>query len=284
MKLSKFAPLLFVALWSTGFVGAKYGLPYADPFIFLAVRVLIAAAILFVVAAVMRSPISIGRSSIQRSALIGFFLHACYLGGVFYSISQGLPAGVAAVVTSLQPVLVSLLAVKVLGEALTVRQLIGLLLGLTGVVLVLTPSFQAHISTGALVAITVALMGSTSATLLQKRVGSAIPLVAGTAYQYVASGAVLLLLAITTGETSIQWSGKFVAAFIWLILVLSVGAILLLLWLLNSGSAATVSSLFYLVPPATAIEAFILFGEKVNTQGLLGIGVTALGVWLVISN
>ena len=284
MKLSKFAPLLFVLLWSTGFVGAKYGLPFADPFIFLATRVLIAALLLFVIAVVLKNPILIGRSAITRSAVIGFFLHACYLGGVFYSISQGLPAGVAAVVTSLQPVLVSLLAVKVLGEKLRAKQLIGLLLGLSGVVLVLGPSFKAQIPMAGVIAIVVALIGSTTATLLQKKIGTGIPLIAGTGFQYLASGAVLLCVAVVSGETHIEWSGKFIASFIWLIAVLSVGAILLLLWLLNTGSAASVSSLFYLVPPATAIEAFFLFGEKVNTQGFLGIGVTALGVWLVISN
>jgi drug/metabolite transporter (DMT)-like permease len=240
--------------------------------------------LLFVVAAALKAPILIGRSAITRSAAIGFFLHACYLGGVFYSISKGLPAGVAAVVTSLQPVLVSLLAVKVLGEKLRARQLLGLLLGLSGVVMVLGPSLEASIPTAGVVAILVALMGSTTATLLQKKIGADIPLIAGTAFQYVASGMVLLCIALVTSETHIQWSGKFIFAFIWLIIVLSVGAILLLLWLLNTGSAASVSSLFYLVPPATAIEAFFLFGEEVNTQGFLGIGVTALGVWLVISN
>jgi len=284
LKLSKFAPLLFVLLWSTGFVGAKYGLPYADPFIFLGIRVLIASVILFAIASIMKSPIAIGSKAISSSVLIGFFLHACYLGGVFFAISKGLPAGVAAVVTSLQPVLVSILAVKVLGERLRTKQLAGLFLGLIGVVLVLGPSFNADIPTVGVIAIFVALIGSTSATLLQKKIGSGIPLVTGTAYQYLGSGAVLLAIAVATGGTSIQWSGKFVLAFIWLIAVLSVGAILLLLWLLNTGSAASVSSLFYLVPPATAVEAFFLFGEKVNTQGFLGIGVTALGVWLVISN
>jgi drug/metabolite transporter (DMT)-like permease len=284
LKLSKLAPILFVLLWSTGFVGAKYGLPFADPFIFLAVRVLVAAVILFIIAAFMKSPIAIGADAISKSILIGFFLHTCYLGGVFFSISKGLPAGVAAVVTSLQPVLVSILAVKVLGEKLKMQQLAGLILGLTGVVMVLGPSFDSKIPVAGVVAIAIALVGSTSATLLQKRIGSGIPLVAGTAYQYLGSGSVLLTIALATGGTSIQWSGKFVLAFVWLIAVLSVGAILLLLWLLNTGSAASVSSLFYLVPPATAIEAFLLFGEKVNTQGFLGIGVTALGVWLVISN
>ena len=282
MTLERFAPALFVLLWSTGFVGAKYGLPYADPFIFLSVRILIAAILLFALASMLKMPVGIGRQAVARSGLIGFFLHACYLGGVFYSISLGLQAGVAAVVTSLQPVLVSVFAVKVLGEQLRRTQIIGLLIGLFGVVLVLGPSIDSHIPTPAIIAILVALVGSTSATLLQKKLGADIPLVSGTAYQYLFSGCVLGLIALATQETSITWSLQFVAAFSWLVLVLSVGAILLLLWLLNTGSAAKVSSLFYLVPPATAIEAFFLFGEKVNTQGFLGIGITALGVWLVM--
>jgi drug/metabolite transporter (DMT)-like permease len=282
LKLQRFAPILFVLLWSTGFVGAKYGLPYADPFIFLSARVLVAAILLFAIARILKLPIAIGISAVNRSFLIGFFLHACYLGGVFYSISQGMPAGVAAVVTSLQPVLVSLFAVKVLGEKLTTRQIVGLFLGLAGVVLVLGPTLDSQIPAISVVAIVVALIGSTTATLLQKKIGADIPLLAGTAYQYLATGAILAVFAVATGGTQITWSLQFTSAFIWLVLVLSVGAILLLLWLLNSGSAASVSSLFYLVPPATALEAFFLFGEKVNTQGFLGIGVTALGVWLVI--
>ena len=284
MKAARLAPYLFVLLWSTGFIGAKYGLPYADPFIFLSVRVFIAGIILFIVAFVMKMPVAIGASAITRSAIIGFFLHACYLGGVFFAISEGLSAGVAAVVTSLQPVLVSVLAVKFLGEKLRRVQVYGLLIGLTGVILVLGPTLAAKIPLMGIVGITVALIGSTSATLLQKKFGSGIPLISGTAYQYLASGAVLAVAAFATGKSSIQWSHTFILAFIWLIAVLSVGAVLLLLWLLNNSSAASVSSLFYLIPPATAIEAYFLFGEKINTQGLLGIGITALGVYLVIKS
>jgi drug/metabolite transporter (DMT)-like permease len=284
LKLASFAPFLFVILWSTGFVGAKYGLPYADPFIFLSVRVLIAALLLFVIAALLKSPIAIGKSAISRSALIGFFLHACYLGGVFFAISKGLPAGVAAVVTSVQPVLVSLLAVRVLGETLKRKQIVGLFLGFVGVITVLAPSFKVAIPISGVVAILLALLGSTTATLLQKKIGADVPLISGTAYQYLASGLVLGVAAIATGGTRIQWSQEFIITFVWLLAALSVGAILLLLWLLNTASAASVSSLLYLVPPATALEAFFLFGEKVNTQGLLGIGITALGVWLVIRN
>jgi drug/metabolite transporter (DMT)-like permease len=240
--------------------------------------------LLFAIAALLKSPIAIGKSAISRSALIGFFLHACYLGGVFFAISKGLPAGVAAVVTSVQPVLVSLLAVRVLGETLKLKQIVGLFLGFVGVITVLAPSSKADIPISGVVAILVALLGSTTATLLQKKIGADVPLISGTAYQYLASGLVLGVAAIATGGTRIQWSQEFIITFVWLLVALSVGAILLLLWLLNTGSAASVSSLLYLVPPATALEAFFLFGEKVNTQGLLGIGITALGVWLVIRN
>ena len=282
INLSKIAPFLSVGLWSTGFVGAKYGLPYADPFIFLSIRVFAASLILFAIARFLKSPLLIGISAISRSALIGFFLHTCYLGGVFYAISVGVSAGVAAVVTSLQPVMVSLLAVKVLGEKVRVTQVAGLFLGLAGVVLVLGPAVDADLPTAGVVAIFVALLGSTTATLLQKKIGSEIPILAGTVYQYLASGLVLLVAAALTDGMHIEWNTKFTGAFIWLVAVLSVGAVLLLLWLLNNASAAKVSSLFYLVPPATAVEAYFLFGEKVNTQGFLGIGITALGVWLVM--
>ena len=282
MKAARLAPYIFVLLWSTGFVGAKYGLPYADPFIFLSLRIFIAAAILFLVALILRAPVAIGARAIRNSMLIGFFLHACYLGGVFFAISEGLSASVAAVITSLHPVLVSLLAVRVLGEKLKKEQVAGLAIGLSGVILVLGPTLKSNLPVAGLLGIAVALIGSTTATLLQKKIGTGVPLLAGTAYQYLASGTVLALAALATGDVSIQWSPKFILSFIWLIAVLSVGAVLLLLWLLNSGSAASVSSLFYLVPPATAVEAYFLFGEKVNTQGLIGIAVTAIGVWLVI--
>ena len=282
LKIARLAPYLFVFLWSTGFVGAKYGLPYADPFIFLSLRVFIAGAILFLVARLLKAPVAIGRNAMYKSSLIGLFLHAFYLGGVFFAISQGVSAGVAAVITSVQPVFVSLLAVKVLGEKLRAAQFLGLLLGLVGVVLVLGPKFDSSVSIVGIGAVFVSLFGSTTATLMQKKFGTGIPMLAGTAYQYLASGLVLAIAAIATGGTHIDFTPRFIGAMTWLIIALSVGAVLLLMWLLNTGSAASVSSLFYLVPPATALEAYILFGEKVNTQGFLGIGISALGVWLVI--
>ncbi len=169
MKTARLAPYLFVFLWSTGFVGAKYGLPYADPFIFLSLRVFIAAGFLFLVARLMKAPIAIGADAVKKSSLIGVFLHAFYLGGVFFAISQVVAAGVAAVITSLQPVFVSILAVRVLGEKLRAVQVGGLLLGLIGVVLVLGPTFDSSVSKLGIAAVFVALFVSTTATLMQKR-------------------------------------------------------------------------------------------------------------------
>jgi drug/metabolite transporter (DMT)-like permease len=280
-------PVLFVLLWSTGFVGAKYGLPYAPPFTFLALRLAVAAALLAVLAAALRSERLAARGQYGRASVVGLLLHAGYLGGVFYGISLGVPAGVSAVVVSLQPVLTAVLAARVLGELPTVRQWSGLVLGVAGVALVVGPGIvangSAELPVVGLVACFVALVSGTLGTVHQKRHGDDIPLVWGTVVQYAAAAAVLVVAALATEDvTAVRWTGEFVAAFAWLVLCLSIGAVLLLLLLLRRGSAAGVSSLYYLVPPATAVEAYFLFGEQVGLLSLIGIGVTAFGVALVV--
>ena len=279
-------PPVFVLLWSTGFVGAKYGLPYADPFPFLAVRLGLAAALLAGLAAVTRSPLPRDREQYGRAALVGVLLHAGYLGGVFTGISLGVPAGVAAVVTSLQPVLTALLAVRLLGERLRGAQVAGLALGVAGVVLVLAPGLRASagdpVPVSGLLACLLALLSGTAATLYQKRHGGEVPLLSGTAVQYAAATGLLLLAGAVTGEHSIAWTREFVLALAWLVLVLSLGAVLLLLLLLRQGSAASVSSLLYLVPPATALEALVLFDERLAAVSVAGVVVAALGVALVV--
>ena len=281
---------LFVLLWSTGFVGAKYGLPYAEPFTFLAARLVVAALLLAVIAFAVRGAGMPSRRQYGDAAVVGAFLHAGYLGGVFYAISIGVPAGVSAVVVSLQPVLTAVLATRVLGERLAARQWLGLLLGVTGVGLVVGPGIAASSSGSAdalplagLAACVVALASGTTATLYQKRHGDGIPLVWGTAVQYAAASALLLAAAATTESFRIAWTPDFVAALAWLVLVLSLGAVLLLLLLLRRGSASGVSSLLYLVPPATALEAFLLFGERLSGLSLVGVAVAALGVALVVT-
>jgi drug/metabolite transporter (DMT)-like permease len=278
-------PALFVLLWSTGFVGAKYGLPYAPPFLFLALRLALAAVLLAVLAGAIGGARMSSRQQYGRAAVVGLLLHAGYLGGTFFGISRGVPAGVAAVVVSLQPVLTAVLAARVLGEHPSARQWLGLALGLAGVALVVGPGAVgsgAPLPVSGLVSCLVALVSGTLGTVYQKRHGDGIPLVRGTAVQYAAATVALMAAAAATEDLSIRWTAHFVGALVWLVLVLSLGAVLLLLLLLRRGTAASVSSLYYLVPPATAVEAYFLFDERVSAVSVAGIGVTAVGVALVV--
>jgi len=281
------APALFVLLWSTGFIGAKYALPYAEPFTLLALRLIIASALLWLILALTHVDGLRGRAHWGRSAVTGVLLHAGYLGGVFWAIKHGVPAGVSAVIVSLQPVVVAALANRFLGERLSRPQWVGLVLGVLGVVLVLSPGLFDAGRSGAVPlvgigACLVALAAGTAGTLHQKRHGDGIPLVSGTAVQYLAAAGLLAVLSLTLESQTIDWTLEFSLAMLWLVLVLSLGAVLLLLFLLKRGSASGVSSLFYLVPPATAIEAYLVFGEELAPISIVGVGVTALGVALAL--
>ena len=284
--LKKFAPSLFVLLWSTGFIGVKYGIPYAPPFYFVAIRMAIAALLLFVAISFLRKSQPITRSIIWPSTLIGLTLHGAYLGGCFFAVSRGLPAGVTALIVSLQPVLVSLFAARYLGEPLRARAVFGLLLGLIGLFVVVIPRINVSganaISLVSIGACVIGLLGGTSGTILQKKYGGAIPTLSGTSVQYAATAVVMLMLALIFEEPNITWSREFIGALTWLVLALSFGAILLLFFLLSHGSAASVSSLFYLVPAVTAIEAYFFFDEHISMLSLIGTAVTVAGVWLVV--
>jgi drug/metabolite transporter (DMT)-like permease len=246
----------------------------------------IAALLLFLAIAFLRKSQPITRAIILPSTLIGLTLHGAYLGGCFFAISRGLPAGVTALIVSLQPVLVSLFAAKFLGEALKPRVVAGLLLGLLGLFIVVIPRLGVtggdSLSVISIVACVVALLGGTSGTILQKKYGGAIPTLAGTSIQYAATAVVLLVVALIFEEPNIQWTANFIGALAWLILALSFGAILLLFFLLRAGSAASVSSLYYLVPAATAIEAYFIFDEQISPISMLGTLITVIGVWLVV--
>lgn len=285
--LTKLAPGLFVFLWSTGFIGVKYGIPYAPPFYFIAIRMAIAACLLFIAISFLRKSQPITRAIIWPSTLIGLTLHGAYLGGCFFAVSRGMPAGIAALIVSLQPVLVSLFAAKYLNEPLRPRAVFGLILGLVGLFVVVIPRINMTgtnaISLVAVAASVIGLLGGTSGTILQKKYGGAIPTLAGTSIQYAATALVLLVLALLFEEPNITWSPEFIGALTWLVLALSFGAILLLFFLLAQGSASSVSSLYYLVPAVTAIIAYFLFDEHISTLSLIGTAITVVGVWLVVS-
>jgi drug/metabolite transporter (DMT)-like permease len=286
-QLERFAPALFVFLWSTGFVGAKYIVPYAEPFTFLTIRYVIAAAILIAIAALLKQPLKLTRDQVIASVAVGLLLHVIYIGGVFYAVSLGVSAGISAVIVSIQPVLVSILAVPLLGERIRSVQVVGLVLGVVGIALLLLPKvfqgdYSSAISEVGIVICVIALLGTSAGYLVQKKLGSDIPFLTGTGMQYVVSAVVFALLSALTEDQRVEWSPEFLFGLAWIVLMLSIGSIVLLYEMLRAGSASKVSSLYYLVPPVAAIQAYFLFDEVIPPIGILGMALAGLGVVLVM--
>jgi drug/metabolite transporter (DMT)-like permease len=238
------------------------------------------------IARVLKTPFPKSWLEVSHAAVAGLLLHAGYLGGVFMAIQLGVSAGISSIIVNLQPVLVSSLAAKVLGETVTARQWFGLTLGFAGVLLAvfekLFAASQNPVNPWGIVACVVALISSTVGTIYQKRNATQIPLVTGTIVQYIAAGLIFAVLAFTLEPVQINWTLQFVFALSWFVLVISLGAILLLMWLIRQTSASSVSSLFYLVPPLTALEAYFLFGERLGVAALLGLVLCAVAVALVV--
>ncbi|MCC6790278.1 MAG: DMT family transporter [Thermomicrobiales bacterium] len=284
--LGAIAPALFVLFWSTGFIGAKYGLPYAEPFTFLFVRMTIAFVLLTGVTFAVRARFPRTLAEIGHVAVSGLLLHAGYLGGVFYAIDRGMPAGLSSLIVGLQPILTAVLAQAMLRERVTSRQWAGLALGFVGVGLVVEEKVSASldnpIAGGAFVAVGIALLATTGGTLYQKRFVTRVDLTASAAIQYLAAAIVLGIAAFGFESMEIAWTGRFVFALGWLIVVLSVGAILLLLRLIRENSVSRISSLLYLVPPMTAIEAYLLFDERLGLVAIVGMVCVVAGVAMVV--
>jgi drug/metabolite transporter (DMT)-like permease len=272
-------PALFVVLWSTGFIGAKLGLPHAGPLTFLALRYGLAAGLLVLVALVVRAPWPRRPAEIGHYAVAGLLVHGVYLGGVYVGISFGVEAGVSALIVGLQPLLTAALAGVVLGERVTARQWAGLGLGLLGVALVLGRKLGEGPgdALGSLACVA-ALLGITAGTLYQKRHCAGMDLRTGNVVQFAAAGLVTALLALLFEDGHIVWTADFVFALLWLVFVLSLGAVSLLYVLIRRGAAAQVASLFFLVPPCTALMAWPLFGETLGPVALIGMVLTAAGV------
>jgi drug/metabolite transporter (DMT)-like permease len=275
------APAIFVVLWASGFIGAKFGLAYAEPLTFLTLRMASVIVLLGAIIAVTR-PKWPDRAGIMHSALTGLMVHGLYLGGVFVSIENGLSAGLIALIVSLQPVLTSTIANRWLGERVLPRQWVGLVLGLIGVYLIV----RENIAGGethplAWPAATVALIGISIGTLYQKRFGGGIDMRTGLLLQYTAAGTLFALGAFAFEHRAVQWTPQFIFALSWLVFVLSFGAIWLLYFLIRRSAATRVVSLFYLTPPVTALMAWLLFDERLPPLSLVGMAICVAGVFLV---
>jgi len=286
-KLERYAPALFVFLWSTGFVGAKYIVPYAEPFTFLTIRYFLAALILFAIAYAFKQPLKLSKEQFKASFAVGILLHVIYIGGVFYAVSLGVSAGISAVIVSIQPVLVSLLAVPLLGERLRWVQVVGLFLGVAGIALLLLPKvfqgdYTASTSIVGIVICVIALLGTSGGYLVQKKLGGEIPFLSGTGAQYAISAIAFAILSVATEDQIIQWVPEFFFGLAWIVFMLSIASIVLLYGMLRTGSASKVSSLYYLVPPVAAIQAYFLFDEVIGLVGIIGMAFAGLGVVLVM--
>ncbi|WP_216643617.1 DMT family transporter [Spiribacter salilacus] len=275
-------PGAFVLLWSTGFIGARLADPYIEPLTLLAIRMVIAASLLAVIALVTRASWPESLRMALHIAIAGLLVHATYLSGVFIAINLGQAAGVTAILVALQPLLTATLVGPLLGEQVTRWQWLGLILGLLGVIFVISGRIEGGIITaGTLAASLFALIGITLGTLYQKRFCSHADLRSGGAIQFAASAIVLIPAALLLETQTIEWTGELIFALAWLVLVLSVGAIGLLYTLIRRGDASRVASLFYLAPPFTVLLAWLFFGEQLGPSALLGLAVVVMGVALV---
>lgn len=278
-------PWLFVLIWSTGFIVAKFGLPYAPPLTFLSLRFAGVLAVLIPLVMLMRAPWPVGK--IRHIAFAGILVQAGYLAGVWCAIKLGMPAGLSALIVGMQPVLTAF-AAPMIGEAVRGRQWLGLVLGLSGVALVVANKITVTGLSWESIALCVfALLSITVGTLYQKRFCAQFDLRTGTAIQFAASLVVILPFAIglenlAPGLDSVQWTPQFVGALLWSILALSIGAIFLLFALIRKSAATSVTSLLYLTPPTTAVMAWIMFGEAFTITGIIGMVLAVIGVAFVV--
>lgn len=287
MKLSptdlaiRAAPLTFVFFWSTGFIGTKLGMPYAEPMTFLSLRMGVVVALLAAIVLIVRPRWPVGVEA-AHSAVAGILVHGFYLGGVFVAISQGVPAGISALIPGLQPILTSTIANRFMGERVTPLQWAGLAMGLLGVMLVLHDrNIVASGSALGWLASFVSLFGITLGALYQKRFCGAIDWRSGNLIQFFACFVVFGIAALVMETRQVIWSGEFIFALFWLSVVLSIFTVALMYWLIKRIPATRVASLFYLVPATTAVMAWLLFGEKLDALSIGGIVLCAVAVFIV---
>lgn len=276
-------PFFFVVLWSTGFIGAKFGLPYVEPLTFLTLRFTAVLALMLLLAALLRAPWPAAPAQWFHIGVSGLLVHGTYQVGVFTAISNGLSSGVTALVVGIQPLITALLAGMLLDEKVGRAQWGGLALGFVGVAMVVqdkVAGVPAEAMYGMVGPAVMALLGITAGTLYQKRFCGAFDLRTGSVLQFLPCLLVVGTLALFTESMVVQWTGEFMFALAWLVLVLSVGAVTLLNLLIRKGGAVNVASLFYLTPPTTALIAWAAFGETLGGIALAGMAVAVLGVWL----
>jgi len=282
------APLLFVMLWSTGFIAAKYSMGNADPFVFLCLRMTITAVVLLIILWLTKAQLPRSLLEYRHDMVVGVLFHCCYLGFVFWPIKDGMPTGVVAIIIGIQPILTTALATLYIGESLNLRKAVGLLVGFIGVAVVILGKYGFDLNAGgglewfyfglcilSLVAISVGVF-------YQKKFCNQSQLLTATMMQYVAAAIATGVFALLFGESwQVDWTPGFALALSWQVFGLSIGAVVLLMAIIRLGEAGRVSSMFYLVPPLVVVEAHFLFGETLGLLSIVGMLLCIVGVYYI---
>ncbi|QFU17826.1 DMT family transporter [Microvirga thermotolerans] len=277
--LARLAPPLFVVIWATGFIVARLVAPYAEPLTFLLARYLLALLVLGIVVAVARAPWPRTGREWRNGLVAGILLHGFYLGGVFWSVKKGLPAGIMALIAGLQPLATAILSRPLLGERVSPRRWAGIAVGFLGAALVILPKLgDAQMPPAALAAGIFAMASITCGTIWQKRTAGEADLRVNAAIQYMGAALVTVPMVLLTEEGRMEPALPLLAGLAWAVLGLSIGAIGLLLYLIRRGAVVGVAALLYLVPPVAALMAYALFGETLNPVQVVGMAFAALGV------
>ncbi len=282
---ARLAPPLFVLIWATGFIVARFVAPYAEPLTFLLVRYVLATLVLAAIVTAARVSWPRQWSDWRNSMIAGVLLHGLYLGGVFWAVKHGLPAGISALVAGLQPLATGFLAGPLLGERVSPRRWAGIAIGFLGAALVVAPKLgDGGVPPLPLAVCVLGMLSITFGTIWQKRTGSTLDLRVNATIQYIGAALATLPLMLLTEEGHMDLTLPLLGGLAWAVFGLSIGAIGLLLFLIRQGAVVGVATLLYLVPPVAALMAFGLFGETLSLVQLAGMALAALGVAVASRN
>ena len=284
LKLNNFFPLVFVILWSSAFITSKIIVEDASPFIALSFRFIIVAFIFFVFFILFSKRKFFSFKSVLEALVSGILFHGFYLGGVFYALSKGASASIIALIVSLQPIMTAVLAQKILKEFLSKIQWCGILIGFLGAGIVIVSDLNDNLTILALCSGLVGLISSSIGIIWQKRIVNDLSLSANNFLQALGASIFHLLLAICFENYFINFTSSFLIAMTWQVLVISLGAFLILMWMLKYNDAGKTSTLFFLIPPVSAIMAYLILQENFTHLDIFGLFLSSIGVFIVTKN
>jgi drug/metabolite transporter (DMT)-like permease len=280
----KVFPLLFILLWSSAFITTKPIIDNSDPFSALAFRFIIVAFGFFLFSIYSKQKIIIQKKNLIESFFSGVLFHGFYLGGVFFSISKGMPTGIAALIVTLQPILTNALSGPILNEKVTIKQWIGVLLGFVGAAIVLGFDVGSDIPMIGLVATIISLIAITASTIWQKKLSNNLPLSVSNMYQAIGGFTFHLIVIFFFAKPYIDFTQTFVIAMGHQILLVSFGAFTILMYLIKNNSASKTVSIFFLIPATSAFMAWLFLNENLTNLDLLGFLITTIGVYIATRN